>query len=351
MRSSGERRTDIVFLNILLCFFVIFIHTASEIVTEMPHDETFFRMIYSAQRLASFVVPAFIMLSGVKLFLHNVEDINYPQYYLKRFLRIVVPYVVWCVIYYIYFCFAGYYTFDIKQLCVDIVCGSLWAHFYFVIILIQFDILTPLWIFLYKKGSSSVHLVYAFIITAISVQFLPSILSTVFPSMPSVNVQSCFLRYLFYWTAGCMIGKNYSAFRGYLLSNKLRITVIFILCAVCEVYFSLSLLGSEPVWLELIYMLYTTSAILFFYMLSQAFANKGGKLLKPLSFIDKSSYLIYLMHCLIIVVTNDLMTKYNILNLKDRFGIRTAVVYTVSILVCLIWNLMKLPFRKKRGDA
>lgn len=340
--KAGKRKQDIVFMNILFCLLVIFIHISSEIITEMPKNTAFFRTVFSAHRLSSFVVQGFLLLSGVKLFLKS--EINYPRYYLGRFLRVVVPYVIWVVIYYCYFCYKDYFEFSISNLVEYILRGDLSAHFYYIIILVQFDILAPLWRLLYKHGNAAVHIAFSLIITVIASQYLMPILATLFPSIPAIDFKNCFLRYQIYWTAGCLIGRHYGEFQSYLKSNVLPICLMFVFCAVVNTALSLATVTHAPVWLEFVHMMYCMSAILFFYMAGQLFT--GNSLLKPLSIIDKSSYAIYLIHCLILVMCNNYMTEHGITSLTMRFGIRAGVVYGVSIGICILWQIIKYPIAR-----
>ena len=340
--KSGKRKQDIVFMNILFCLLVIFIHISSEIITETPKDTMFFRTMFSAHRLSSFVVQGFLLLSGVKLFLKS--EINYPRYYLGRILRVVVPYVIWVVIYYCYFCYKDYFGFSIPDLIGYILRGDLSAHFYYIIILVQFDIIAPLWRVLFKHGNAAVHIAFSLMITVIASQYLMPILTTLFPSMPAFDFTNCFLRYQIYWTAGCLIGRYYGEFQRYLKSNILTICLMFVFCAVANTALSLATVNHAPVWLEFVHMMYCMSAILFFYMAGQLFT--GNSLLKPLSIIDKSSYAIYLIHCLILVMCNNYMTENGITSLTVRFGIRAGVVYGVSIGVCIMWQIIKYPISR-----
>ena len=337
--QGGKRKQDIVFMNVLFCLLVIFIHIASEIVVQMPKNTWMFRIVFSAHRLSSFVVQGFLLLSAVKLFMKS--EINYPKYYLGRFLRVIVPYVIWVFIYYCYFCYKKYFGFSLSDFIGYVLRGDLSAHFYYIIILIQFDLLAPLWRFIYKKGNAAVHVAFALIITVICHQYLMPILATLFPAIPAIDFTNCFLRYLVYWTAGCMIGKHYEEFRAYLKKNIIQISVMFIFCGVLNVALALTTVGHPPVWLEFVHILYCMSAILFMYMAGQLFA--GNSLLKPLSLIDKSSYAIYLIHCLILVMTNHYMDDHGITSLTMRFGIRAATVYGISIGLCVLWQIIKIP--------
>lgn len=340
-KGAHKRKQDIVFLNILFCLLVIYIHISSEVITDMPRNTQLFAVAFSAQKLSSFVVQGFLLLSGVKFFLHKGDGINFPKYYASRFVRIVLPYVFWVAVYYAYFCGASGKSFNVNSLLGHILSGDMWAHFYFVIILIQFEVLAPLWILMFKKGNAAVHMAFSTVITAICAQYLPAVLTTLFPSMPDFNVSSCFLRYQIYWTAGCLIGKYYDEFCSYLKSNKIMICLTFVLCGAVYVSLSLVTVGHEPVWMELFNILYSMSAILFFYMLAQLFTIGRGKLLRIFAPFDKSAYMVYLAHCLMIAMLNNYLTSINISDIPRRFGIRAAVVYGGCFLLSYIWQLIK----------
>ncbi len=110
--QSKKRKSDIIFLNIVFCLLVIFIHTASEIVNNMPKNTSLFRTVFAIQKMCMFVVPGFILLSGTKMFLRKADNFSLAEYYASRFLRLIVPYVFWSAVYYLYFCHIGVYTFD-----------------------------------------------------------------------------------------------------------------------------------------------------------------------------------------------------------------------------------------------
>ncbi len=346
--KNTKRKPDIMFLNIIFCLLVMYIHIASEVVLEMPMDTTFFKVVFVTQRLSCFVVPGFIMLSGVKLFLNNKDKINYLKYYASRFYRIFVPYAIWVAVYYLWLSFKGAYDFSLWGLLNGILTGNVWAHFYFVVILMQFIILTPLWMFLYKRGCGEVHIAFSLIITILSSMYLMSVLGRVFPDMPNIDLSNCFLSYMVYWAAGCLIGNNYDGFKRYLKSNKIMITLTFLLCGAMEGGLSILTYRAEPVWTELFKIMYNMSAIIFFYMIAQVFYSKVKVLLKPMAVIDRSSYMIYLTHCLVIVIVNDEMTRRGILDLSTRFGIRAAAVYVITFTVCILWRLLRLCLKGKR---
>lgn len=350
--KSARQKSDIVFLNTLFCLLVVFIHIASETVTEAPKSSALFKTVYTAQKLSCFVVPGFIMLSGAKLFINRADITSYPKYYFLRIKRIVIPYIFWSCVYYLYLCINKEADFDFYELLYGILNGRIWAHFYFVIVLIQFVALAPIWLRLFDKGNPAVHIAFSLIITIIVSMYLPAVLTYAFPDIPDVDFSNCFLCYQAYWTSGCIIGKHYKEFRNYLKSNVVMIVVGFFVCAAAEGYLSLITCAAEPDWMKLFHMLYAMSALLFFYLISQLFIGKAKALLLPVTFVNASSYTVYLMHCLVIVVVNRQLDTREIYDIADRFVYRTVFVYFVCIMFCIIWRavliLLRRIFRRRK---
>ncbi len=340
MGVDTRRRQDIVFLNIVFCLLVILIHVSSEVITQMNPGQTMYRVVLLISKLSAFVVKGFLLLSGAKLFL-KAGSIHYGKFYLSRLTKVVLPYIIWVFLYYLYFCSKNYYVFSWEELGKLILTGRVSAHFYFVVVLIQFYLLAPVWVIFFKKANPTVVLLLSLMITVICGTSLESILATIFPGRSFPYLDLLFLRYLFYWVAGCMIGLHYQEFTSYLRKRWVSITLLFLVCSISMGWFTIRFPENGPIWMDQIRILYSISAMLFFYMVAQLFAQTGGALLRPISWMERYTYHIYLIHCLVIVMTNDWMTKWGIADLAVRFSWRVLVAYLGTILVCLIYDGLK----------
>ena len=340
MGKETGRRQDIVFLNIVFCLLVILIHVSSEVITKMSRGETLYWVVLLLSKMSSFVVQGFLLLSGVKLSL-KAGNIHYGKFYLSRLTKVVLPYIIWVFLYYLYFCSKNYFDFSWTELGQFILSGKISAHFYFVVVLIQFYLLAPVWVIFFKKANPCVVLLLSLMITVISGTSLDSILSTLFPDQVFSYLDLLFPRYLVYWVAGCMIGLHYQEFTAYLKKRWISITLLFLVCGGLMGWFTCYFAGDGPDWLDQIHILYCISALLFFYMIAQLFAEGGSVLLKPVSWMNRYTYHIYLIHCLVIVIANDWMTKWGIKDLAVRFGWRMLFAYFGTVLVCVLYDGVK----------
>ncbi len=339
-RQENRRKQDIVFLNILFCLLVIFIHISSEIILEMGRGRTMFWAVFVLSKLSGFVVQGFILLSGVKLFL-KAGNMHYGKFYFSRLISVVLPYIAWVFLYYLYFCWRDYYVFSWAELGRFLLYGNLSAHFYFIVVLVQFYLLAPVWMFLFKRANPVVTLLVTLMISVLSGMCLGEAVQLLVPGADISHLDILFPRYLFYWAAGCMIGLHYQEFQSYLRGHWFAITLLFLVCAVLNAWLAIVFIDGAPYWMDQLHVLYCISAILFCYMLAQLFTDGGAILLKPVAGLDRASYSIYLIHCLVIYMVNEYMDTHGITDLTARYGWRALATYCGSIILCLVWQVSK----------
>jgi len=326
-----KRQSEISFLNVLFCMIVIFIHIASAPVSGLTTGTAQHIAFYIPWRLSAFVVQGFVFLSAVKLFLSN-KEVKYTAYCLKRAKNIIIPYIIAVCIFYIYFVRHAYFGFSAKELIFYILKGDLSSHFYFVIAIVQFYLLKPMWSYMLKRIKAEIAVPLALVIMIVTKDMWQSFL----------YVDRIFTTYLFYWVAGCYVGKNMGAFKAWLGRHLLSVSLVFFIVAIANAVLSyLNLLGILAVkQLENIHMVYCIVTILFCFAIALKISDKlmNKKLMKE---INGASYYIYLIHPLIIITVNDYMARYGITSTEYTFLIRAALTYGGSILICILYVKLK----------
>lgn len=165
MSAPRTRRAEISLCNILFCLLVVWIHVSSAPVSTLEPASWQYAIVYFPWKLAAFVVQGFLFLSAVKLFLRPQEAFSYRRFWRSRLCRIVLPYLVWVCIYYVYFVARGYFPFRVGDLLRYMVVGDLSAHFYFIVILVQFYLLMPLWRVMVRQVDGTVAMLLALLIS------------------------------------------------------------------------------------------------------------------------------------------------------------------------------------------
>ena len=133
---------ETVIMNAFLCLCVVLIHLTSMPLTTLSQDRVMYAIFFVINKLPCFCVPAFIFLTGFKLYSGYGEGkIDLKEFFKGRFIKIVIPYLIALVVYFIYFLYKNCIVFsEIPQY---IFLGTLVAHFYYIIIAVQCYLLFP----------------------------------------------------------------------------------------------------------------------------------------------------------------------------------------------------------------
>jgi surface polysaccharide O-acyltransferase-like enzyme len=125
---------------------VVAIH-ASNISSQMRSSTGEWNFSFVAYRqLLNFAVPAFVFISGYWMSKKPIESLeDYKHFLIRRLSRILVPYLLWSSAYIIYGALKTH-KIDISQTVITLMTGRAPGPYYywFVIIIAQFYIITPL---------------------------------------------------------------------------------------------------------------------------------------------------------------------------------------------------------------
>lgn len=267
-----------------------------------------------------------------------------PIYIFGRFKKIYIPYVVWNIIYYLSFISIGYVQGNVKDFLSYLWIGNLSSPFYYVIIVMQFYLLLPLWVWLVKRIPWYCSVITAVLITLLSQQFSPVLkqLGVSFDYMDRV-----FPSYLLFWVAGLYVGKYYD-----LVSNSLRKSkriiiftaipvLIFILLSYWQSAFQVYVLNLnyfKPFSDCLSIMILLTLCI----TIRDANPSWAGILQK----IYSASFFVYLSHCLFLTWGTLLLKDLGVSHLSTMLLLRMLICYTCPFLLFWLWNRCKSKFTK-----
>ena len=150
---------ELNYFNAAACLLVILIHVLSlGIVSLNPATWQGF-CIFMPWRISQFVVPAFLFSGAVKMSLtfpdrHEMSEMkndlcrrrpSYKGYLLERCRTILLPYAVFILIYYFIYAAEGLVQPGWSTLLRGFATGDISGHFYYIIIIIQFYLLKPVW--------------------------------------------------------------------------------------------------------------------------------------------------------------------------------------------------------------
>lgn len=140
---------------------VIFVHSSSEGIVKVPIESALYP-IYNFFNIAGKLgTPTFIMLSAFVLFYNYYKReatiTLFKNFYVKRIKFILIPYIVFSVIYFLVKWYLyRYYATPTEALQVffeQLAIGKVYPHLYFVFISVQFYLMFPLLMVMFKKSA------------------------------------------------------------------------------------------------------------------------------------------------------------------------------------------------------
>ena len=351
MSTPRQRLPELSVMNILLCLFVIFIHTSGQAVVDYAPGTWQHLLVRIPWQLAGMAVYGFLFLSGLKLCLPSGKPFRLGRFYLGRVRSILVPYLLWTVVYFISFAAVGSLERTPARFFEALCTGNATGHLYFIIIILQFYLLAPLWRWCVRKIHPGIALPIATVLNYLFWAKLPALLPLIGLEGFAYN-DRIFPTYLFFWLAGCYAGADYSRFREGLAAHFKLITGAFCIFAALDVavaYTNALGVVHLPIQIET-KTLFLIAAILFVFALSQKLAAKGWYEKPGVALLDRSSFFIYLSHILIMeLIANKWIAGWGIQNPALAFGLRTLLTVGITLPLCMGYTALKSRIFKKQG--
>jgi surface polysaccharide O-acyltransferase-like enzyme len=183
---------------------VIAIHTIDTVFpwksTAMGGWSLFFVVTY--RQLLNFAVPAFIFISGYWLSkkpINSLED--YRVFLMKRFSRVLIPYLFWSVI------LLGYaaireHKFDIYQMIFKLLTGRATTIYFFIMVISQLYIITPLLQYINRKRYGLILVIILNVISLLSAYLGRLYFNYWTP------VSSAFYSWIIFYEIGLLVGSS-----------------------------------------------------------------------------------------------------------------------------------------------
>ncbi|MBQ7454482.1 MAG: acyltransferase [Selenomonadaceae bacterium] len=341
---------------------VVAIHTGSQYLlnpTPNVHLVALFEIV------SRFSVPIFFFVSAFGLFyrMDLTEPFSYGKFLRRRFKAVLLPYLLWSVLYVVHDKF--FYGAPIPEpgYAAEILFfGLAKYHLYFMVILIWFYLLMPLWIFLVKRMTPAK--LFLLLAAQIAFDFWSSYSGWLWQftnALPDGFLKMCLqwrlnwlvLHYVFVFVFGGVLAANSQRFFAWCSSHRNFIVAIFLLSLTILLgyyYFVQVFKGYTPLdavntahQLSPPGIFYTIAASIFFFALFQ-FGRLPTPLKKFLSVLGKNSYFVYLAHPLTIAYLSLEMGKLGLI-----MTARNALIfYVATVAVTLAASLLIKKFSVRR---
>ncbi len=351
MREENfTRRTELDYINAAACLCVILIHVLSYGIGGGYGPQSWqAAVIYFPWRLAGFVVPAFLFTGAVKMALffgdRKITAGVYLRYIWERIRHIYFPYVIWAAVYYLCFYAAGYVQGSFSELAAGIFRGSLSGQFYYVVIVMQFYLLMPLWMRLALRVPFFVSLCVSLFLTMTALRFSNFLAQFGFSFAYADRI---FLPYLIFWTLGIYAGAHYDRVTESIRRIGAGTGAVFCLCVLSGTLlaygnYSRGILLIDQDFLKLVT---DIMSILLIWAVCIRIREKNQRAGKLLAKINRASYQVYLSHCLFLTAVTDVLAGYAV-STSVILAVRATIGYTVPFLLYAGWEKVKSGIRRQ----
>ncbi|ARU62162.1 hypothetical protein CBW65_14990 [Tumebacillus avium] len=339
------RLREIDFIRAIAALSVIAIHITASYVTDTALGRAW-------NEIMRYAVPLFIILSGFVLY--NIEmgrpRLSYLQFQRKRIGKVLIPYVLWTLLYVLYI--ARQFLRDngvegIPRLwgpTLDhLYYGTAFYHLYFLIITFQLYLLYPLlrdamnrkpfWLL----GGTFLLTLYAQ--TSLYMGWDTGWRFTSFPF------------WVFYFVFGMYFARNRADWKPKLQSNSVWVGLLW-LGSLAVLFLDGYFTKKWAYSIKPSVMLYTILSFLFFYVAALRFVDTKSRFGKLLDWLSAQSFLIFLLHPLVLNLLGNQLKKYGYGGLFEGNLGMISLYVLITLLTCgLTWIGSRIPLTTYFGGV
>lgn len=329
---------------------VIGIHVGSQALVN-PHANI--HLIALLEIFTRFSVPIFFFISAFGLF-YNLDPkakFNYRQFMLRRFKTVLIPYLVWSAIYIMHYTllYHDLYFWQPLTLLKVLFFGLASYQLYFLVILLWFYLLMPVWLFIVNR--ITILRLALLLIIQIAIDYYSSyiissnVTSPIIKELLEYRLNYWVIHYAFIFILGGYAAIHYVKFNSWLKTNYKAIQAFFFLSLgllLTHYYYLIYKLQYSPEsaintahQLSPAGIFYTIGASLFFFALF-SFHGFSTPLQTILSSWGKHSYFAYLFHPLALYYLSNIIEKSGLLMTAPVTIILYCCVLIVSMIVAII---------------
>lgn len=310
-----------------------------------------------------FSVPIFFFISAFGLF-YKIDlnaPFDYKKFLRKRFKAVLLPYLIWSVLYILHDNFFYGSGIPAPSYAAEILFFGLAKYqLYFLVILIWFYLLMPLWIKILKNLTPLKFAAIFFL--QIAFNYFSSYSAELFQftqALPADSILKMFLQwrlnylvlhYFFIFLLGGVLAIHSQKFFEWLSVNKKLICASFLAALIIHLgyfyfllkveNFSLTAAVNTAHQLSPTGFLYTIATSIFLFMLFENFSF-NETIRAGLSLLGKNSYFVYLFHPLAITYLDAGLKKLGLLMTAANAIILYVLTVLISLAVSLIFQKLR----------
>ena len=359
MKVRKERIPAIEYMRGISMLGVVGIHVGSQYLVNNPTPNLQMLAVYEI--ITRFAVPIFFFISAFGLFynLDLQEKFSYKSFMQRRFKTVLIPYLVWSAFYIAHYTLTHHTLILLHPLnLVGILFfGMACYQLYFMILLIWFYALMPLWIFMVRR--MNLYWFIVLFIVQMAFDYYSSFILNPY-GIQNEFIKAIFMYRLNYWVVhyvfifvlGGYIAVHYDRFKLFMQEKLNAIRLLGLISLVGMVgyyYYCIYINDCSPEaaintahQLSPAGLVYTLGATIFLFAEFQyGILSRLGT--KVFSLLGRHSYFVYLAHPVAITYLALFMAKFNI--------VMTAVHSMIFYLAVVVFTLIAAIIIRKFSEA
>lgn len=279
-------------------------------------------------RLLKFTTPVFVYLAGSLIHeSYKNKPFKYGHFVISRSKRILIPYVLVSLMYYGLLTYLSRGTLSLSTFVTQTVTGSVQYHLYFIPIIIQLYLLTPVFLVLKKKVPTQVLIPLLVVVSYVCTLM-----------MKFKYADRLFVKFMIPYIIGLYFGGKIIDWIKSLDKKVMILSSVTLVSGLFYAFMFMKYFYGEPSseWIRdsgwFIYCILSCFTLTWI----GTYLTRFNKLIKVSSQFSKISYYIYLLHPLFLALSVKIMNKLGLISTSLRLGLNLIFVITVSIVVAQI---------------
>lgn len=320
---------------------VVFVHTTAQFSHLFSPNTIQHRIYHFFNNIVRVESGIFIMLVGI-VFFYNYQNRNFLSkdnlftYFKRRVVYILIPYIIWSLIYEVDAIYHGLRVFDAEGILDRILTGGSKYQLYFIFLIVQFYLILPIVITITQKSAFLRKYLWAFGVGIEMIYFIVNMKYrlTIIPFFP--NLFGAFL-------LGGWIGLHYNEIKAKMTKMKIVVSGLgFLLTGVPYVLIRYQNAFNERVPIpENLYKAFgigflVLGSLFFFYLCEKFVATFSRKTTERIKSVAFYSFGFYLLHPFVLFYVMELIPTRG---MNISWHITIALQYTLTVIVCYftIW--------------
>lgn len=288
---------------------------------------------------------------------------RYAEFLRRRAVKILVPYVIWCAVYYAWFIYFGIYEFDTLFFAENLISGKMMYHLYFVIAIVQYYLLFGVLRSLTERCPAQFVLPAALAVNLAEVCLIPDL-----------YYGRCFVTYITVFLLGTYTGKHIDTVNRVIVSGRslAALGVLSLLTGtVYTLQFTRSMAWERGIFDDdkIVFTVFSIAAALFIYGLCVLLAGKANgsdedkangtndvtvsstrkwkcrKFLKKIEWalgqIGKGSFYIFLAHPLFMLIAGEICRQVGITGVLKETALSLLLIFVLCIPLSIAYANLK----------